>query len=878
MMYFAGCAGIDASAQWVYKYNAAGKEILYYEVPKQQPPPPATSTSVGQTNNTVTTKRYGSSADNIVAISYVFSEGFVPLEHYKGDGRWGFMKNGLLEPIVGEFEQVRKFREGMAGVKKSGKWGFVDRTRKVVITPIYDDISYFSEGMAGVSLNKKYGFIDYTGKLIIPMEYDDVTGLFEAGKILVSKNNESFYINTKGEKVSPDYKAPPYKFPPYYAYGVTAVKIWDQWFFYNERGDAITEARYSDVIAFNDGMAAVKLKEKWGFMDVTGKEVIAPQYDEIAALFENGVAFVIKNGKPFAIDKTGNPIVADMVPDGRYGFSEVEDKTEVFPLFANCTYDVSSGKAVDWVVKNLTGKQVVPLQLVFSHGLSKVMYKGKWGFIDLKGKLTIPAEFDEVITPFQDGNATVVKNHQQFKIDIKGNQAGPGVAATAKPPSTRVYEKKKKFSEGLAVVNIGDEFGYVDESNNEVVPLLYDYAYDFAEGMAGVKQNNKWGFIDKTGKLIVPIVYDELYLRFSEGLASVKLNGKWGFIDKQGKTIIPFKYDQAAGLQQNLACVSIDEKWGFIDKAGKVIIPIKYQHQSFFREGVAGVKYNGKWGFIDETGKEISPFIYDDLKDFVLGSGFGKLNGEWIEIRKPANNSTSVKDAKKSLAIENTRKENKAAPIAAVKAGSRVDAKKVLTTPVYDTLIVTRTGDKFGFKDSEGNTVVPLIYDYASEFKNGMAGVKQGEKYGFIDRSGQVAIPLTYDKTGFYFSEDCVSMAVNNKWGFITNKEKIIVPFIYEETVGFNEGLAAVKLNGLWGFVDKAGKVVIPFKYDRTFGFHEGLSSVRLNSKWGYINKKGEEVIPVIYDDVYSFTDGKVKVILNGQSIYLDRNGNKVTQ
>ena len=45
--------------------------------------------------------------------------------------------------------------------------------------------------------------------------------------------------------------------------------------------------------------------------------------------------------------------------------------------------------------------------------------------------------------------------------------------------------------------------------------------------------------------------------------------------------------------------------------------------------------------------------------------------------------------------------------------------------------LVTK-GEKHGFADKDGKLVVPLIYDEAMTFSEGMAAVKQNGKWGFL--------------------------------------------------------------------------------------------------------------------------------------------------
>ena len=51
----------------------------------------------------------------------------------------------------------------------------------------------------------------------------------------------------------------------------------------------------------------------------------------------------------------------------------------------------------------------------------------------------------------------------------------------------------------------------------------------------------------------------------------------------------------------------------------------------------------------------------------------------------------------------------------------------------------------YGFIDKNGEVVVPINYDYAESFSEGLAVVKKNKKYGFINTKGDYEIGANYD-------------------------------------------------------------------------------------------------------------------------------------
>ena len=416
---------------------------------------------------------------------------------------------------------------------------------------------------------------------------------------------------------------------------------------------------------------------------------------------------------------------------------------------------------VIWEVFEIKNGKVVPLQNTYKN------VKGKKWWIEKKevgkkkkyktGDVVIPFKYDDVET-FSEGLAIVKLKNEYGFVDKSGKLVVPLKYGTA-----------DSFSKGLAVVKLNGKYGYINKNGKEVIPIKYDDVWKFSEGLAGVRLNDKCGFIDKSGKEVVPLKYDYVS-GFSEGLAGVLLNVKCGFIDKSGKEVVPLKYDYVNDFSEGLATVKLNGKCGFIDKSGKVVVPLKYDAAVDFTEGLAMVQLNRKYGFIDKSGKEVVPLKYDDVWKFSEGLVRVELNGKW------------------------------------------------------------------GFVDKSGKEVVPPKYDNVYNFCEGLADVKLNGKWGFVDKSGKEVVPLKYDNV-YNFCEGLAIVELNGNWGFVDKSGKEVVPLKYDVALDFTEGLASVELNGKWGCIDKSGKEVVPLKYDYVWKFSEGLASVELNGKWGFISR-----------------------------------------
>ena len=206
---------------------------------------------------------------------------------------------------------------------------------------------------------------------------------------------------------------------------------------------------------------------------------------------------------------------------------------------------------------------------------------------------------------------------------------------------------------------------------------------------------------------------------------------------------------------------------------------------------------------------------------------------------------------------------------------------------------------KFGFIDDNGKVIIPLIYDYASSFHNGMARVRQNEREIVINKSGEIIVGEMYEKEypelpKPLLNEYGLTKISKNFVGYISEKGEKIACRDFDETQSFQGGFAAVKMKGKWKFIDKTFEIAFKdgFKYqdwqenktkdgfDETKGFAEGFAAVRLGDKWGFINTRGEIVIGFKYenltyaitqDSYYLFRDGFARV-LNKEKNYFQNN------
>jgi hypothetical protein len=303
------------------------------------------------------------------------------------------------------------------------------------------------------------------------------------------------------------------------------------------------------------------------------------------------------------------------------------------------------------------------------------------------------------------------------------------------------YDAAEPFSEGLAAVKQGDRWGYINADGEMLIQPILSMPSSFHDGRAWFSENDKFGFIDTTGAVIIPAEYDFVesfsdqmakvmvctakkpcdWLNLKIGdkiIAGLPIHGEEHFIDLDGKTVLTpaSTYSKINSFHEGLAAVEQDNKYGYIDQSGKLVIPIQFDIADDFSEGLAHIVREMKHGYIDKSGKLVIE------GDFVLGKAF-------FDGLARVNQSGSFE---KYGYIDKTGK--MAIPF-------QFDATSVTLNPLEgafsEGFAPVEQGDKFGFIDKSGEVVIPAQYDRVGDFYLGIAPVWVDEMMGYINTKGE---------------------------------------------------------------------------------------------------------------------------------------------
>jgi len=260
----------------------------------------------------------------------------------------------------------------------------------------------------------------------------------------------------------------------------------------------------------------------------------------------------------------------------------------------------------------------------------------------------------------------------------------------------------------------------------------------------------------------------------------------------------------------------------------------KYDMVRDFKEGYACVMSQGKCGYIDTSGSTIIPFKYDYAWDF--NNGLARVTA--------SSNGTRITFLKDSHGTDSEK-----------------------THDFYTDYIPVVNDCKFGFIDKQGNEVIPIEYDYASDFRDSISIVSKNGKSGVINVKGELLVPLVYES--IYYSECSeknllLCACIKGKYGAINYKTgQIVIPFCYDNQIVFSEGRAVVSMNGKYGYIDKSGNMVIGKEWDIASTFSGGTAIVqKAGEPFCLIDKNGIIMARIEGSRLIdSYSDGKTLVL-----------------
>lgn len=317
-----------------------------------------------------------------------------------------------------------------------------------------------------------------------------------------------------------------------------------------------------DSVAVSGDRYFVSYLNSWGVMNTKKEWILRPSFDKVTSygnltVGQKGRAFAVYYQNELKIKTTSMP--TQMLGD--YVLMKSEDR--LFGLldpYGNVKFEASYTDIAmrdDYFLVNdtkglalqsKTGKIIFDVTDFYQDvlGLGEnyfvVKKEGRWGYVDLKGRLRISNRYDSAM----------------------------------------------RFSEGMAAVMLKGKWGYIDKSESLKVQPYYDEVAPFNQGMAVVKQIEKYGLIDKEGREVLGVKWKFIERLPTGNYILINFENQCGLANAKGNILLRPAFDQLEDLG-NRVIVSSKERRSLIDYSGRQVFRINYKDIKVI-EGLTMVK------------------------------------------------------------------------------------------------------------------------------------------------------------------------------------------------------------------------------------------------------------------------------------------------
>lgn len=201
---------------------------------------------------------------------------------------------------------------------------------------------------------------------------------------------------------------------------------------------------------------------------------------------------------------------------------------------------------------NMQGQEIIPIMYdtlstnqgwarPVSNGRIVVKKDGNYGVISTSNQIIVP--FSSAISDvddYQNGVTRVRKNKAISWLDTNGKTVNdPNSKNKAKAPAASKQSTSKQSTSHQSAANRfttllprqqDGKWGFVDDNNVNMITYSFDEVSTFSEGLAGVRIGQDWGFVNLGGELVIPFRFSH-----SSVLAGDDYKGQSAFVFIDGK-------------------------------------------------------------------------------------------------------------------------------------------------------------------------------------------------------------------------------------------------------------------------------------------------------------------------------------------------------
>jgi hypothetical protein len=354
-----------------------------------------------------------------------------------------------------------------------------------------------------------------------------------------------------------------------------------------------------------------------------------------------------------------------------------------------------------------------------------------------------------------------------FPVTIKevgGNKWGY-INAKGKIILSPIYEHGGDFQDnGLAIVQLMDHSGVIDEKGYFIVKPKYETINPFSEGRATVITPKGFKVIDESGKETTPRTYSFIgdYKDGRAIIADTDEHGQYlyGYLNRRGKEVFPLSYVMASNFQDGKAVVqNSDGTYSLIGLAGKVFKTYSYAFVGNYGDGLMTFQKTkgGTYGYIDEKGEIVIESQFSSAQAFIDGRAI-------VQVTRDEKEFYGLIDQKGHFVLKPYYQ-----TIEYLGEGRVAIGKAIVPNKPY-------MGTVYAIADLDGHILTGFLFNRMTKFEDGIASATNDHSIFFIDRNGKriESLPIMQGSGEMHFDKTLIKAEVDFRLIYFTKKGELV--------------------------------------------------------------------------------------------------------
>jgi hypothetical protein len=399
------------------------------------------------------------------------------------NGKFTFIKNDYdktKQYSAAQYDNIEPFyKKEFFKVQNLKKQGLIALDGTVRLQPIYDVIEPLQTmGLYRIKLEEKWGIMDSIGNIKFSTDFTSISNFDKFGIATAQDEKGVHLLNAKDFTLTRGYAS----ISTVNAYGLATVRDNETKLFglINDKLEVVMKPVYASLGAYNQyGLAqACIAPSACGYIDTKAQEVIPMSYTDVTDFNSQGLVVAkgidasCTSGKcsyETILDRKGKTVLAKALKNADKIHYELQDS-----VFSQnyISVRVSEGGEAGFQLINKNNFQLInttPYKVIYHvdiYGLIRVVNsENLQGIMDTTGKVIAKCSYKEIKRPNENYYPVKDDKGKWGFIDKKG-----------KPQIPFEYDEVRNFRLGYTIVQKGKEFGVINRFNAKVVPCAFKTA------------------------------------------------------------------------------------------------------------------------------------------------------------------------------------------------------------------------------------------------------------------------------------------------------------------------------------------------------------------------------------------------------------------